>query len=113
MARMKVLVINVGSTSIKYDLYEMDTESPLAGGSVERVGSQQAMHRWEVGGERGEAPIAAPTVKAGLEAVLAQLTRAGGVLQNVDELRAVGHRVVHGGESLVRPVVITEAVKET
>ena len=113
MSRMKVLVINVGSTSIKYDLYEMDTETPLAGGAVERVGSPQAFHRWEVAGTRGEAAIEAPTVKAGLEAVLTQLTATGGVLQNIDELRAVGHRVVHGGESLVRPSVITDAVKET
>ena len=46
---MKVLVINVGSTSIKYRLYEMDREETLASGVVERVGSDRALHRWEVG----------------------------------------------------------------
>ncbi len=110
---MKVLVINVGSTSIKYDLYEMDTETAIAGGAVERVGSSRAFHRWDVRGVQGEAPIDAPDVKAGLEGVLSRLTSSDGALRDVSELRAVGHRVVHGGESLVRPCVITDAVKAT
>jgi acetate kinase len=81
---MRVLVINVGSTSVKYHLYEMDREATIASGTVERVKS------------------------AGLRAALDEvLARAG----DGGELRAVGHRVVHGGEKLVRPVVVTEDVK--
>ena len=110
---MKVLVVNVGSTSIKYDLYEMDTETALAGGSVERVGFPEAIHRWTVGSTTGEAKVEAPTVRAGLDAVLQQLTRAGGVLGDASELRAVGHRVVHGGEKLIRPHILDDAVKDT
>ncbi|HYI01240.1 acetate/propionate family kinase [Hyalangium sp.] len=109
---MKVLVINVGSTSIKYQLYEMDTEEILAGGIVERVGSPQALHKWRVGPTRSQAEIPAPTMRAGLDAVLAQLTSPGGALKDISELRAVGHRVVHGGEKLVRPCVITAEVKD-
>ncbi len=109
---MKVLVINVGSTSIKYQLYEMDTEEILAGGVVERVGSPQALHKWRVGPTRSQAEIQAPTMRAGLDAVLAQLTSPGGALKDISELRAVGHRVVHGGEKLVRPCVITPEVKD-
>ncbi len=88
---MKVLVVNVGSTSVKYDLYEMDTEARLASGKVERVGS-------------GE-------VRAALDSVLATLARDEGPLRDPSELGAVGHRVVHGGEELVAPVVIDERVE--
>ncbi|HEX8704968.1 MAG TPA: acetate/propionate family kinase [Myxococcaceae bacterium] len=109
---MKVLVINVGSTSIKYQLYQMDTEEILAGGVVERVGSAHALHKWRVGTTRSQAELAAPNTRSGLDAVLAQLTGPGGALKDVSELRAVGHRVVHGGEKLVRPCVITPEVKE-
>jgi acetate kinase len=109
---MKVLVINVGSTSIKYQLYEMDTEEILAGGVVERVGSAHAIHKWRVGTTRSQAELSAPNTRAGLDAVLAQLTGPGGALKDVSELRAVGHRVVHGGEKLVRPIVITPEVKD-
>ncbi|MHB8872070.1 MAG: acetate/propionate family kinase, partial [Myxococcaceae bacterium] len=110
---MKILVINVGSTSVKYNLYEMDTEQPLAGGTVERVGSPQARHKWRVGSTAQEADVAAPTLRAGLELVLSQLTGPGGALKDLTELRAVGHRVVHGGETLVQPTVIDDKVKET
>ncbi len=109
---MKILVINVGSTSIKYQLYEMDTEAILAGGVVERVGSAQALHKWRVGATRSEAAIPGATLRGALEAVLQALTRPGGALANLEELRAVGHRVVHGGEKLVRPCVITDEVKQ-
>src|SRR5262245_51839067 len=108
---MKVLVINVGSTSLKYDLFDMDTERGLAGGAVERLGSQAALHRYEVAGAKGEDPIDAPTVRAGLEAVLKTLGQAG-ALADLADLRAVGHRVVHGGEKLVAPTIVTPAVKD-
>jgi acetate kinase len=110
---MKVLVINVGSTSIKYQLYEMDTEAIIAGGIVERVGSPRAVHKFQVGTVKDSMEIDAPNVRGGLDVVLAHLTRPGGVLKDVSELRAVGHRVVHGGEKLVHPCVITDEVKKT
>ncbi len=110
---MKVLVINVGSTSIKYNLYEMDTEAPLAGGVVERVGSAGAQHTLRVGDTQVVEKISAPDAEAGLKALLARLTGPGGALKDVGELAAVGHRVVHGGEKLVRPCLITEEVKAT
>lgn len=104
---MKVLVINVGSSSVKYDLYEMDTELSLASGVVERVGGDQALHRSVVGAKREEANVTAPSVAAALSLVLDHLGLSG------DDLQAVGHRVVHGGESLTRPTIITDTVKET
>jgi acetate kinase len=108
---VKILVINCGSTSIKYQLYEMDTEATLASGAVERVGSLSAQHRWKMGAQADQAAVVAPDHRAGIELVMAHLA-AGSVL-GMGELRAVGHRVVHGGEKLVRPVRIDEAVKAT
>ncbi|MDQ3266019.1 MAG: acetate/propionate family kinase [Myxococcota bacterium] len=110
---MKALVINVGSTSIKYDLYEMDTEESLAGGVVERVGSALGRHKFTVRGQEGESVQPVPSVKDGLELVLKHLQGPGGALHDLSDLRVVGHRVVHGGESLVKPTVITEEVKKT
>lgn len=116
---MKILVFNVGSTSIKYDLYEMDTEVSLAGGVVERVGSDHALHRYRAGhseasdarSNTGDAKVEAATVEEGLDAVLRHLTGPSGALADLRELRAVGHRVVHGGESLIKPALITPEVK--
>jgi acetate kinase len=103
---MKVIVLNVGSTSVKYQLYDMDSEATLAAGVVERVGSSAALHRWKKGDTSHEEAVAAPDAKAALELALAALGDAG-------EVRAVGHRVVHGGEKLIAPVVVTDEVKAT
>ena len=108
---MKILVINVGSTSVKYHLYEMDTEEVLFGGTVDRIGTAGATHRWTRGREKAEGPLAATSVKEALEGILRELTAPGGVLKDLSELRAVGHRVVHGGEKLVQPTRITDEVK--
>lgn len=106
---MKVLVLNVGSTSVKYNLYEMDTEARLASGRVERVGGD-AQH---VVPKRPPATVHAPTHRDALQIILATLTADGGPLADPSERFAVGHRVVHGGERLVQPARITEDVKET
>ena len=88
---MKVFVINVGSSSVKYDLYDMDTEASLASGTVERVAGASAVDA--------------------LRTILADLTRAGGPLPDPSALAVVGHRVVHGGEQLVAPTLIDDRVE--
>lgn len=105
---MKVLVLNAGSTSVKYNLYEMDTEARLATGRVERIGGD-AVH---VGADRVATKVHAPTHRDAIAAVLASLA-AKGDLAHTEERVAVGHRVVHGGEELIRPVRIDDAVKRT
>ncbi|MBZ0233755.1 MAG: acetate/propionate family kinase [Deltaproteobacteria bacterium] len=102
---MKVLVLNAGSTSLKYDLYEMDTEASLARGRVERIGDS-AFH---VNGT-GSTAVKAPDIAGALTAVLEHLKRPGGPLEQ-NALGAVGHRVVHGGERLVQPVKVDAAVE--
>jgi acetate kinase len=102
---MKVLVLNVGSTSVKYNLYEMDTEARLATGHVERVGTSLPLHVFESGAE----PISGTTAADALRAVLAHLAR--GPLPDPSDLGVVGHRVVHGGEQLIAPIRIDERVE--
>jgi acetate kinase len=104
---MKVLVVNVGSTSVKYNLYEMDTEDRLAVGRVERVGTPSAEHVYE----SGSTQVAGCTVAEALRAILSHLTRAGGPMPDPKALGAVGHRVVHGGERLVVPTQIDDKVE--
>jgi acetate kinase len=105
---MKVLVLNVGSTSVKYNLYEMDTEARLALGRVERVGTAEAIHAHE----GGTCAIAGTTAAEALRAILSHLTRADGPLQ-AGSIGAVGHRVVHGGERLTAPTRIDDKVEAT
>ena len=104
---MKVLVVNVGSTSVKYNLYEMDTEARLAVGRAERVGTADAVHIHET----GSAPIEGRGTADALRTILAHLTRAGGPLPDASLLGAVGHRVVHGGEQLIAPTRIDDRVE--
>lgn len=101
---MKVLVVNVGSTSVKYNLYEMDTEARLAVGRAERMGTKDAVHIHEDGQEL----VDGSSVANALRAILAHLTRPGGPLTDPAQLGCVGHRVVHGGERLIAPTRIDD-----
>ncbi len=96
---MNVLVINAGSTSLKYDVYDMDIEASLARGRIERMCTAAAVHIR--GGE--ETKVAAPDVTVALQVVAASL---GGV-----KIDAIGHRVVHGGERLIAPTLIDAAAE--
>ena len=101
---MKVLVVNVGSTSVEYNLYEMDSEARLAIGRAERVGTPEAVHVHE----HGSTPIEGLTAADALRAIMTHLTRVGGPLPEPSALGAVGHRVVHGGERLIVPTLIDD-----
>jgi len=105
---MKVLVLNVGSTSVKYNLYEMDTESRLAVGKAERMGTPDAVHLHE----DGSRAVDGGSVADALQAILEHLTRPGGPLPDPSALGAVGHRVVHGGEKLIAPTQIDDKTEQ-
>jgi acetate kinase len=104
---MKVLVVNVGSTSVKYNLYEMDTEARLAVGKAERIGTPSAVHVHDGGSVEIDG-----TIVGALRAILEHLTRPGGPLADPRALGAVGHRVVHGGERLVTPTRIDDKAEQ-
>lgn len=113
---MKVLVINSGSSSIKYQLLEMDTQTVIAAGLVERIGEANSRIKHTIfnGGDNEiikEGAIA--NHQDGLKMVADLLMDADvGVISSPTDINAVGHRTVHGGETFNKTVVITQAVKD-
>ena len=110
---MKVLVINCGSSSLKYQLIDMATEESLAQGLVERIGIEGSVLTQKVEGrEKYIVKEVMKDHKDAIKLVLAALVDAeNGVISSMDEINAVGHRVVHGGEKYNKSVVINEEVK--
>jgi acetate kinase len=111
---MKVLVINAGSSSIKYQLFDMPAETVMAKGMVERIGQPDASLVHQYNGTRHTAAVSAPDHDAGMNVILKTLAdRTIGVVKNISEIQAVGHRVVHGGEEFTGSVPITSHVLES
>jgi acetate kinase len=113
---MNILVVNAGSSSIKYQLIDMKTEQPLSSGIVERIGLEEGKvkHSYIKNGEERKItesfPI--PNHSIGLKRVAELLTdKDFGVISNPSEIKAVGHRLVHGGEAFTKTVIITNEVK--
>lgn len=108
---MKILVINVGSTSLKFRLFEMENESVLAVGKVDRVGSPVSAFSYQLGGGRKlERNIECPNQRAAIQQVIQTLTdSASGVLSNLEELDAVGFKPVHA-KNIADSVFITEPI---
>ncbi|GIP20058.1 MULTISPECIES: acetate/propionate family kinase [Paenibacillus] len=110
---MKVLVINAGSSSLKYQLYDMENESVLAKGLVERIGMDSSIltHKPTDKEEVTEVSEILEHTTA-IRKVLEKLTdKEHGVLNSVDEIQAVGHRVVHGGETFKGSALVTPEAK--
>ena len=109
---MNVLVINCGSSSLKYQLINSDTEDVLAKGLCERIGIDGRLTYQPAGGEKNVSEKAMPTHTEAIQFVIDALTDADtGVVKSLDEIGAVGHRVVHGGEKFAKSVVVTPEVK--
>ena len=114
---MKILVINAGSSSCKYQLFNMDDQSVLCSGVVERIGQPvgKLSHKIAPGTEKEEKIVVErpfPTHVEGMEDVIALLLDPKkGVLKDKSEIFAIGHRVLHGGESITAPVLIDDRVK--
>lgn len=110
---MKVLVINCGSSSLKYQLIDSETEQALAVGLCERIGIDGRLKHTPAGGEKVTLEDPLPNHEVAIQHVLAALTNAEyGVIKDLSEIGAVGHRVVHGGEKFTTSVVIDEKVIE-
>ena len=108
---MNVLVINCGSSSLKYQLINSDTEAVLAKGLCERIGIDGRLTYQKAGGEKEVTEAAMPTHKEAIQLVLDALTNEKtGAVKSLAEVNAVGHRVVHGGEKFASSVVINDEV---
>ena len=108
---MNVLVINCGSSSLKYQLINSDSEEVLAKGLCERIGIDGILTHQPAGKDKIKTEVAMPNHTVAVELVIKSLTDSeNGVIKSLDEIGAVGHRVVHGGESFAESVVITDEV---
>ena len=106
---MNILVINCGSSSLKYQLINSETEGVLAKGLCERIGIDGMLTYQPEGGEKEKSEIAMPTHTEAINAVLAALTNEkSGVIKSLSEVGAVGHRVVHGGEKFTSSCLIND-----
>jgi len=109
---MKIFVVNCGSSSIKYQLFDMADESVLAKGVLERVGGDASLRHSGAGGQVTRS-VRAPDHAAGLRLILDILVDAQvGVIGGIDEIGGVGHRVVHGGEQATDSALIDETMIE-
>ena len=108
---MNVLVINCGSSSLKFQLINSDSEQVLAKGLCERLGIDGSLTYQPAGGEKVKSDKAMPTHTEAIQFVIDALTDdKTGVVKDLKEIGAVGHRVVHGGEKFAKSVVITDEV---
>ena len=109
---MKILVLNCGSSSIKYALYNMDDKSVMTSGGAERVGLDGAFVKVKLAnGEKKQIMHDIPEHTEGVKFIFSLLTDPEiGVIKSLDEIDAVGHRMVHGGEKFNKSVILTDEV---
>lgn len=108
---MKILVLNSGSSSLKYQVIDMETEEMLAKGYYERIGQPHAFLTHKVHGEKHKFEHPAKNHDEAIAFVLNRLTNDHyGIMRSLDELSGIGHRVVHGGEKFSDSVIITDEV---
>ena len=110
---MKILVLNCGSSSLKYQLINMETEEVMASGKYERIGEAEAFITHKVNGQKIEIKNPAKTHEEAVDFTLKQLINPEyKVIDSLDEISAIGHRLVHGGEKINKSVIITDEVVE-
>lgn len=111
---MKILVLNCGSSSIKYKLFDMDTQTVMVQGGVEKIGLPDSFLQIKLNsGEKVKIEQLMPEHTVGIQLILNSLVDEKiGCIASLEEIQAVGHRVVHGGEKFNKSVLITPEVKE-
>ena len=110
---MKILVVNAGSSSLKYQLIDMENENVLAKGNCERIGGMGHLTHKTADGKKVEVDTAMPTHSEALSEVMTALTSGEGkVIDSLDEISAVGHRVVQGGVDFNKSTIINDDVME-
>lgn len=105
----KIIAINAGSSSLKFQLFEMPSEEVITKGIVERIGLNDSIFTISVNGEKIKEVTDIPNHEVAVKILLDKLTSLG-IIQSLDEIEGIGHRVVHGGEEFNDSVLITEEV---
>jgi len=110
---MKIVILNSGSSSIKYQLIEMPSQTVICSGMIDRIGLDNSNFLYSTRKNQVEETLAVPNHTIGLEKIAALLLdKKVGVIESTSEIQAVGHRVVHGGSDFSDTVVITDEVKD-
>ncbi len=110
---MKILVLNCGSSSFKYQLINMEDESVMAKGNYERIGIGESFLTHKVGEEKFKYTHPVQNHSEAIKFVMDQLTdKEHGVIASLDEISAIGHRVVHGGEKFTQSVIVDDEVEK-
>jgi len=108
---MKILVINSGSSSLKYQLIDTSTNETLGKGYVERIGQAESFLTHKVNGEKYVFNVSMPDHETALNVALGKLTAEDvGVIKDINEIDAIGHRVVNGGDTFTQPTYVTDEV---
>ena len=106
---MKIIAVNAGSSSLKFQLLEMPQETVLASGIVERIGIDNSIIKIKYNGDKLQEKVAVKNHTVAVELLLNKLVSLG-IVSSIDEINGVGHRVVHGGEKFAESVLITDEV---
>ena len=110
---MKIVIINSGSSSIKYKLIDMPTNEVICSGMIDRIGLETSNLTYVTNSVKLEDVLPVANHKIGLEKIADLLMdEKVGVIESTDEIEAVGHRVVHGGSTFLNTVIITNEVKD-
>ncbi|MGJ7912831.1 acetate kinase [Neobacillus sp. LXY-1] len=105
----KIIAINAGSSSLKFQLFEMPSEEVITKGLIERIGLKDSIFNITANGEKLKETLDIPDHEVAVKMLLDKLTTLG-IIHSLDEIEGVGHRVVHGGEKFNDSVLITEEV---
>lgn len=105
----KIIAINAGSSSLKFQLFDMPSEEVITKGLIERIGLDNAVFNISVNGEKIKEVMDIPDHAVAVKILLDKLTNLG-IIKSLDEIEGIGHRVVHGGEAFNDSVVITDEV---
>ena len=109
---MKVLVINSGSSSLKFTLFDMSDKSVLCKGLVERIGMEGTKLTYQANGQKVEEPLNISQHSEALPPICAKMTDPEvGVIKDLGEIEAIGHRVLHGGMEFTKPILVDDKVK--
>ena len=111
---MNILVLNAGSSSLKYQLIEMPSQTVKCIGLIEKIGTEQAIFSYEKNGVKKTKKLSILNHTVGLKKIAATLLDPKiGIIQTVDEIKAIGHRVVHGGNKFSKTIVVDKEVKKS